>query len=57
MHETFAEYPEQEIRAILGESALDAYGFDPDVLRPLAERVGPSLADVTGAGEERKSAG
>jgi predicted TIM-barrel fold metal-dependent hydrolase len=57
MHETFAEYPEPEVRAILGESALDAYGFDPDVLRPLAERVGPSLADVKGTAGERKPAG
>jgi predicted TIM-barrel fold metal-dependent hydrolase len=48
LRETFAEYPEKEIRAILGESALEAYGFDPDVVLPVAERIGPALTDIVG---------
>ena len=46
MQETFVGYPESEIRAILGETALNAYGFDPAVVGPVAERVGPALADI-----------
>jgi predicted TIM-barrel fold metal-dependent hydrolase len=48
LRETFVDYPESEIRAILGESALAAYGFDPEVVRPVAERVGPALSDIVG---------
>jgi hypothetical protein len=50
MQETFADYPEAEIRAILGESAVNAYGFDPEVLLPVAEKVGPTLSEITGSG-------
>jgi predicted TIM-barrel fold metal-dependent hydrolase len=49
MQETFADYPEGEIRAILGESAIKAYGFDPQVLLPVAEKVGPTLSEITGS--------
>ncbi len=49
MQETFVDYPEAEIRAILGESALKAYGFDPQVLGPAAEKVGPALSEITGS--------
>ena len=52
MRETFADYPENEIRALLGESALDAYGFDPEVIRPLAEEVGFTVDELVGPGEE-----
>jgi hypothetical protein len=52
MRETFAGYPENEIRALLGESALDAYGFDPEVIRPLAEEVGFTVDELVGPGEE-----
>src|SRR5581483_611846 len=33
--------PEDEARLILGENAARFYGFDVDVLRPLAEKLGP----------------
>lgn len=52
MQETFSDYPENEIRAILGESALKAYAFDPQAVRTVAARVGPSLADITGGAVE-----
>ena len=52
MQETFTDYPENEIRAILGESALEAYAFDPQAVRTVADRVGPSLADIAGGAVE-----
>jgi predicted TIM-barrel fold metal-dependent hydrolase len=48
MRETFADYPESEIRAILGTNALAAYGFDPAVVGPVADRIGPALAEIVG---------
>ncbi|MBW2272361.1 MAG: amidohydrolase [Deltaproteobacteria bacterium] len=49
LRETFADYPESEIRAILGTNALEAYGFDPAVVEPIAEKVGPALSDIRGS--------
>ncbi|MET0895782.1 MAG: amidohydrolase family protein, partial [Acidimicrobiia bacterium] len=34
---------EAEVRMICGENAVRCYGFDMDVLAPVAERVGPSI--------------
>jgi hypothetical protein len=31
---------------MVGETTAHVYGFDLDALRPLAERIGPSLADI-----------
>jgi predicted TIM-barrel fold metal-dependent hydrolase len=41
IHETFADVPEEEVRAMLGETAAKVYGFDTDALAQHAERVGP----------------
>jgi len=46
MRDTFSEYPEGEIRAILGENAAGVYGFDVSALRRVADRIGPELADI-----------
>ena len=46
LRETFASYPEQEIRAMLGETAASVYGFDLEVLSPIAERIGPDLQEI-----------
>jgi predicted TIM-barrel fold metal-dependent hydrolase len=48
LNETFALYPEQEIRDILGLNAANAYGFDLAALAPVAERIGPTLSAVRG---------
>src|SRR5262249_29819939 len=41
---------EAEVRAICGENAARCYGFDLEVLGPIAERVGPSIDELlTGA--------
>ena len=43
---TFAEYPEDEIRKILGTNAAEVYGFDLDVLAAHAKRVGPLPTEI-----------
>ena len=48
LNETFALYPEQEIRDILGLNAAKAYGFDVAALTPVADRIGPTLAAIRG---------
>lgn len=48
LNETFALYPEQEIRDILGLNAANAYGFDLAALAPVAERIGPTLSAIRG---------
>lgn len=42
----FADVPEHEVRAMVGENAARVYGFDLDALAPLADELGPSPADV-----------
>ena len=49
MRETFGDYPEAEIRALLGTTAAEVYGFDTGKLAPLVERIGPTLSDIRGA--------
>jgi predicted TIM-barrel fold metal-dependent hydrolase len=43
---TFHDVPEAEVRAMLGETAANVYDFDLAALQPIADRVGPSPADV-----------
>ena len=43
---TFAEYPEEETRAILGGTAAGLYGFDRHLLESVAGRIGPSLDQI-----------
>ena len=49
MRKTMSAYDESDIVQLLGTTALDAYAFDVDVLGPIAERIGPDLADIQGA--------
>ena len=44
----FKDVPEAETRRILGLTAAGVYDVDLDVLRPLAERIGPTLDEVHG---------
>lgn len=48
--ETFGEYPEDEIRDLLGRNAARIYGFDVDALRPVADEIGPTIAQIRGEG-------
>jgi hypothetical protein len=36
----------EDARKLLGETAAHCYGFDLEALRPLAERIGPTPADL-----------
>ena len=36
----------EDARQLLGETAARCYGFDLDALRPIAERIGPTPADL-----------
>ncbi len=43
---SFAGVEPSEVAAMLGGNAAEVYGFDVDSLRPLADKVGPTVADV-----------
>ena len=43
---TFAGVPQEEAEAMLGTNAARIYGFDLTALQPLADRVGPTVAEV-----------
>jgi len=47
LHNTFDGVPENELRAMLGENALDVYGFDREALMPHVGRVGPLVESFT----------
>lgn len=42
----FSSVPEHEVRAMLGGNAAEVYGFDLDLLQPLAQRFGPPVAQI-----------
>ncbi len=46
LRKTFGTYPEDETRALLGGNAAEVYGFDLDLLTPIAQRVGPELSEL-----------
>ena len=48
LRSALAEVPEHDARRIVGGTAAAVYGFDVDVLAPIAERVGPEAADLVG---------
>jgi hypothetical protein len=49
---TFGGVPEDEVRAMLGTNAAEVYGFDVELLAPLAERFGPTVDEVMGGLDE-----
>jgi predicted TIM-barrel fold metal-dependent hydrolase len=46
LRHTFATAPPDDVRLMLGENAARLYGFDLAALRPVADRVGPTVAAV-----------
>jgi predicted TIM-barrel fold metal-dependent hydrolase len=56
LRETFADYPEDEIHALLGTNAARVYGFDLDMLGPIRDRIGPLLSDIRGDDRGRDEA-
>jgi predicted TIM-barrel fold metal-dependent hydrolase len=47
MRHTFAGVDPDEVGRMLGRNAARAYRFDLDVLEPVAQRIGPRVADVS----------
>ena len=43
----FADFAPRDVERLVGLTAAEFYGFDLDALRPVAERIGPTLAEVT----------
>jgi predicted TIM-barrel fold metal-dependent hydrolase len=43
---TLAGAPAEEMHKMLGLTAAEVYGFDVDALRPIADRVGPTVAEL-----------
>jgi predicted TIM-barrel fold metal-dependent hydrolase len=43
----FGGMPEDELRLILGGNAVKLFGFDASLLQEVADRVGPTVADLT----------
>jgi predicted TIM-barrel fold metal-dependent hydrolase len=50
LRKTFGDYPESETRSILGTNAASVYGFDLDLLTPIAAKIGPELSDIRQGG-------
>jgi len=46
LRDAFAGVPEDELRLMLGENAIDFFGLDRARLAAIAERVGPTLDDI-----------
>ena len=42
----FGGLPEADLRKILGGNAVDLWGFDSALLQSVADRVGPTVADL-----------
>ena len=42
----FGGIPVEDARKLLGETAARCYDFDPDALRPVADRIGPTPEDL-----------
>jgi predicted TIM-barrel fold metal-dependent hydrolase len=42
----FGGLPEPELRRMLGANAVDLWGFDGEMLQGVADRVGPTVADL-----------
>ena len=48
LSDAFVGVPDDELRLMLGENAIRALGLDRATLAAVAERIGPTIADVTG---------
>lgn len=45
----FAGIPEDDVRAILSGNPARLYGFELEALQPIADRVGPTMQELSGA--------
>jgi hypothetical protein len=47
LRQVFGGMPEEDVRRMLGLNAARIYGFDLAQLEAVADRVGPTVADLT----------
>ena len=47
LRQVFGGMPEEDLRKILGANAVQVFGFDGDLLQGVADRVGPTVADLS----------
>ncbi len=47
LRHVFGGMPEQDVRRMLGATAVELYGFDGDQLQQVADRVGPTVEDLS----------
>jgi hypothetical protein len=47
LRQVFGGMPEEDIRRMLGLNAIDVFGFDGALLAEVAERVGPTVEDLS----------
>ncbi len=47
LRQVFGGMPEEDIRRMLGLNAIDVFGFDEAQLQAVADRVGPTVADLS----------
>ena len=52
LSDLFAGVPDQDVRKILGENLVRVFGLDRDNLKEIAEQVGPTMEQITGATTE-----
>ena len=43
---TFSDVPTDEVETILSRTAARVYSFDLDLLRPIADRIGPPVSEI-----------
>ena len=55
LEQTFAGIPQDEIALMVGGNAAKVYGFDPEVLAPLVDRIGPARSEERRVGKECRS--
>jgi predicted TIM-barrel fold metal-dependent hydrolase len=47
LRQVFGGMPERDVRRMLGANAVRVYGFDGELLQEVADRVGPTVADLS----------
>ena len=47
LRQVFGGMPEEDVRRMLGLNAIQVFGFDADQLQAVADRVGPTVADLS----------
>ena len=52
LSDAFVGVPDDELRLMLGENAIRVLGLDRVALAAVAERIGPTIADITGRSQE-----